>query len=343
MKYFLSVCCIIKNERYLEEFIIYHHIVGVEHFYIYDNESDRPISDRLKNFYFERLCTVINFPGKNQQFPAYQHCIKNYGNETKWLAIIDGDEFILPKQKFWTIRDLLVKHETAQAIGINWVNFGSNFHDNIQKGFQVDNYRRCENKFNPHIKSIVQPQYVITINHPHFATIKDTTKYIDCKGNIINGPFNSFDTTDLIQINHYHFRSLEDYKQKKKRGNADGPAHVKVNEKTHHSICNDIVDDYLPDKYLKHLKYYNKMIATNPKIYCALNKDVDFNRVYQHIFDNAQREKRPCHITDKYPNFNKTFYRKNYPNLSSLNDEDLELHFINHGFKEGKIADKLIN
>ena len=38
MKYFLSVCCIIKNERYLEEFIIYHHIIGVEHFYIYDNK-----------------------------------------------------------------------------------------------------------------------------------------------------------------------------------------------------------------------------------------------------------------------------------------------------------------
>ena len=39
MKYFLSLCCIIKDEKYLEEFIIYHHIVGVEHFYIYDNEK----------------------------------------------------------------------------------------------------------------------------------------------------------------------------------------------------------------------------------------------------------------------------------------------------------------
>ena len=38
-KYYLSLCCIIKNERYLEEFINYYRILGVEHFYIFDNES----------------------------------------------------------------------------------------------------------------------------------------------------------------------------------------------------------------------------------------------------------------------------------------------------------------
>ena len=59
MKYFLSLCCIIKNERYLEEFIIYYRLLGVEHFYIYDNDSSIPIQERLNNNYYKRMCTII--------------------------------------------------------------------------------------------------------------------------------------------------------------------------------------------------------------------------------------------------------------------------------------------
>ena len=30
MNYELALCCIIKDEKYLEEFIIYHYIIGIE-------------------------------------------------------------------------------------------------------------------------------------------------------------------------------------------------------------------------------------------------------------------------------------------------------------------------
>ena len=66
MKYYLSLCCIIKDERYLEEFIMYYHVLGVEHFYIYDNNSSYPIKNRLNSFYYNKLCTIINFPGKKK-------------------------------------------------------------------------------------------------------------------------------------------------------------------------------------------------------------------------------------------------------------------------------------
>ena len=66
-KYYLSLCCIIKDERYLEEFIVYYNILGVEHFYIYDNESSLPISKRLDKPYFQKICTIINIKGQIQQ------------------------------------------------------------------------------------------------------------------------------------------------------------------------------------------------------------------------------------------------------------------------------------
>ena len=343
--YYLSLCCIIKNERYLEEFIIYHHIVGVEHFFIYDNNSDVPIKNRLNNFYFNRICTIIDFPGKSKQMPAYQHCIKHYGNKTKWLAIVDGDEYILPK-KNWSIRDVLNNYEHAEAIGINWVLFGSNFYNNIQSGYLVDKYRHCENGQNPHIKSIVQPRYVRDVDHPHYVKVKNPSRYIDCKRNVISGPFNYNNTIDLIQINHYSFKSLEEFIQKHHRGNADGTPSVVVQD-NHHAICNDVIDNYLPDKYLNDIQYKFKLIATNPKIYYALNKDIscasnDYTYIYNHIFENAQKENRPLHICDTYPNFNKDLYKQNYPDLQSLNDEDLELHYINYGVNEERICDRLI-
>jgi len=344
--YYLSVCCIIKNESYLEEFIVYYNIVGVEHFYIYDNNSDNPIKNRLNNFYFNRICTIIDFPGEGKQFPAYQHCLKNYGNQTKWMAIIDGDEYIVPKQD-WSIRDLLNRNEHAQAIGINWVIFGSNFYENIQQGYLVDKYRYCEDGQNPHIKSIFQPHFVTSVSHPHFVNIMDNSKYIDSKGNIISGPFNDNYTIDLIQINHYHYRSVEDYIKKHNRGNADSAQRVHIHN-NHHALCNDKIDNYLPDKYLENIKYYFKLIATNPKIYIALNKDIqlnkdnDYKNVYNHIIENAQRDNRPLHITDKYPYFNKDIYRQNYSDLQNLNDEDIEVHYINIGINECRISDKLI-
>ena len=97
MKYYLSLCTIIKNERYLEEFIIYYIIIGVEHFYIYDNESTPSIRERLNKPFFNEICTIIDFPGKHKQLPAYQHFINTFRNETEWAVVCDGDEYIVPK------------------------------------------------------------------------------------------------------------------------------------------------------------------------------------------------------------------------------------------------------
>ncbi len=342
MKYYLSICCIIKNEMYLEEFIIYHHIQGVEHFYIYDNESDIPIQNRLDSFYYRRLCTIIPFPGKMKQMDAYTHCVQYFKYDTKWLAIIDGDEYIYPKKG--TFRSFLNDYEDVQAIGINWVFFGSSFHDKIQTGYQIDKYRYCENRQNNHIKSVVQPKYVIEYRHPHFGIVENPKKYIDPKRNIISGPFNENHTIDKIQINHYTFRSTEDRIKKYQRGNADSDHRITVS-KHHHYICNNKKDDSLADKYLKPIKEIVRMTGTNASIYKALNPDVKLaseKEYYDHIFERALHEKRPMHIQDKYPTFNRSIYRSNYFDIKNKSDVDIEVHYITIGCKEGRIIDRKI-
>lgn len=48
---YLALCCIAKDEDpFLKEWIAYHSLLGVEHFFIYDNESRRPIREVLDGF-----------------------------------------------------------------------------------------------------------------------------------------------------------------------------------------------------------------------------------------------------------------------------------------------------
>src|SRR5688572_8100570 len=142
-KYFLSLCCIIRDELDLEEWIVYNYIIGVQHFYIYDNESKIPIRQRLNNQFFKDLCTIIPFPGKYKQIEAYHHCINNFKEDSRWMCFVDGDEYILPKQHP-NLRQFLKNYKDAAAIAINWIMFGSNFHEKRPKGLMIENFTACK-------------------------------------------------------------------------------------------------------------------------------------------------------------------------------------------------------
>ena len=50
-KYKLSICAIFKNEaNYLKEWIEYHRMVGVEHFYLYNSPPGKTGDGRLGNY-----------------------------------------------------------------------------------------------------------------------------------------------------------------------------------------------------------------------------------------------------------------------------------------------------
>jgi hypothetical protein len=333
MKYFLSLCCIIKNERNLEELIIYYKILGVEHFYIYDNESDFPIKDRLNSFFYKKYCSIINFPGKYKQLEAYNDCINKTKDETKWLILCDGDEYIVPKKdNYCSIRDFLNDYNHAHAIGINWVMFGTSYYDTKQEGFLIDKYRHSSSTQNKHIKTICQPKYVSSVNGPHNVNLHDPSKYIDAKNNIINSPFNENYTIDIIQMNHYHSKSKEELIEKSNRGNADSDKRVNVPDDIH-SFDNEIINNFISDKYLNDLRKIYNMTGVNWQIYRALNKDLTqaFNNeeeIIEHLLKYGLQENRPFHITDKFPDFNRQEYRNKNPQLHNLNDLDLELYYI---------------
>ncbi len=125
-KYNVSICAIFKNEAmYLKEWIEFNNIVGVEHFYLYNNNSDDDYQAVLKPYIDKGIVTLMQWPYDQKQMECYMTCIKEYSFETKWLGFIDIDEFIVPKTTDSIYEFLQQFEKKAGSVNIYWKIFGS--------------------------------------------------------------------------------------------------------------------------------------------------------------------------------------------------------------------------
>lgn len=218
--HYLSLVAIIKDEdSYLQEYIEYYLIQGVEHFYFYDNESEVPLTKCLSAY--KKICTINTVKGYAQQIPAYNHFIKNYGNQTKWAAFFDIDEFVYPKAHP-NLKDFLQENEKkTDCLAINWVMFGHSTHISPPLGPVLKNYQFSEGTMHPNTKCVVQTSALRKFDNPHYPTLKLFKKQTNAKGNRVFSALNLEDCTDLIQLNHYFTKSLEEYQRKLNRPRAD--------------------------------------------------------------------------------------------------------------------------
>lgn len=142
----LTVCAIFKNEApWLKEWVTYHHkILGVEHFYLYNNESSDGYQEVLQPFIDQGIVEVIDWdsndpthladgafmdsPWSAAQLGAYNDCLKNRAlGKAKWVAIIDIDEFIVPVKGVKSLYALLDQAEKNKkgSVSIPWRVFGT--------------------------------------------------------------------------------------------------------------------------------------------------------------------------------------------------------------------------
>ena len=218
MKY-LALCAIVKDEDpFLEEWICHHALIGVEAFIIYDNGSAYPVRDRLRHFMKDSFLTVVNLRGKGRQMIAYNHCLRAFGRHFRWIGFLDMDEYAIPKCTN-DLRVLLQNYEDAAALGLNWQCFGTNGHTARPRGTQLENYVLALNNENlrQHVKSFVWPQGVAGMWSSHFAVPYKGGHTVNERHDPIDGPFSPF-SAEFGQINHYYYRSWQDYYKKILRG-----------------------------------------------------------------------------------------------------------------------------
>ncbi len=223
---YLSVCCIAKDEDLLiKEWLCYHHLLGVEHFYIYDNMSKVPIRELLGDFVSDSQVTVRRVHGEAMQKSVYQNALHDFGPECHWLGFIDVDEFVCPLHDD-DLRITLSEYEDYGGLGIAWDMFSSNGHENRPDGLIIENYTRSFTiqamAKDEHIKSFVQPAKVLDNFNPHvFTYAGDAFCVNEDHLPIPEGCHRTISLRRKVKLNHYFYRSREDFTDKVRRGRAD--------------------------------------------------------------------------------------------------------------------------
>src|SRR5438132_10410475 len=90
-KYNISICAIFKNEApYLKEWIEFHRLVGIDHFYLYNLGSTDRYRDVLKDYVKQGIVSLIQWPdlSKNQSDEIFALCVQipAYENAIKYIA-----------------------------------------------------------------------------------------------------------------------------------------------------------------------------------------------------------------------------------------------------------------
>ena len=258
--YTLSICAIMKNEGpYLKEWLDYHILVGVEKFYLYDNDSTDNTTEILKPYIDRGIVDYTYWPGKAQQQIAYTDALNKHALDTKWMAIIDLDEFLVATE-YDNIIDYLnsLPQNFAQLV-IGWEQYGSSGHKTKPDGLVIENYKHHAAK-SWGVKSIVNPRLVYETKNPHTHEVAGFS--IDENGKKLGRIIQTEDrniTTNKIRVNHYVTKSFDEYIARMNQGSATTQKSTEYRsiEKFNWYDRNEIYDDIM-DKYIDKLKKVSK-------------------------------------------------------------------------------------
>jgi hypothetical protein len=254
MKY-LSICAIYRWEGpYLREWVAFHRAVGVERFFLYDNNSEDEHLEALAPYVDEGTVELRHWPMyPNGQWPAYEHCLGEHAQDSRWIAFIDVDEFLFSPTGL-PLPEVLTRYERWPGVGVTRVTFGTSGHERRPAGLVLENYtRRLERGKHASVKSIVDPARTLSPFSPHTFEYSESHA-VDEQEQPLEGAFSPTGSTELLRINHYYTKSEEEMMLKLSRPGANGQPRKGANPRPGKGIRGDqrfgVPDDtvlrYLP-------------------------------------------------------------------------------------------------
>jgi hypothetical protein len=235
MKY-LTIGSLLKNEEeYMYDFVKYHRYIGVDHFVFFDRNYEK-MHNMFKNDSDVEIIHFPEVPGNIHQ-EAWGQLIKYNQGKTKWLALIDADQALVPVKND-NIKDILKEYEEFACLQVNWKTFGSSFYENKLPGSIYERFLlTCENNeiYNMHTQFICQPDRTLPIRteEPHYPflpigeisvnTNKEEILENKCIALNPNRPriWNDPPLHDVLWVAHYTNKSKEEFIIKNSKGRAD--------------------------------------------------------------------------------------------------------------------------
>jgi hypothetical protein len=231
VKWKTVLTAIIKNEvAYIDDWLSYHMSVGIEHFVIYDNESNDETSAKLRKYINGGRVTLIFWPMRGGQIDAYNHAAKLMAGNAEWIGYLDVDEFLV-LHNHDVAYDFLESLDADQVI-LPWRNFSYGGHNASPGGSALENYfwaHRVAQDGITQVKHFVRPDLIERVT-AHCSTIRSENTKLPTgehqrPTHVIKNP-----TFSGAQINHYATRSFVENQERMRKGQVSGSSHKRIEE-----------------------------------------------------------------------------------------------------------------
>ncbi len=253
IRYDLTICLTFRTAApYLAEWIEFHLMVGVEHFYLYNNNSTDAYKSALEPYIRAGIVSLVEWPD-SPPFPrSYEDCVARRQHEARWIAFLDDDEFLFPTKRS-DLRKVLRDYERYPGVVVHWLVFGASGYLQTPAGLVTEGYLRREDQVSRYIKSIVNPRRVSKAEDPHYWRYKAKEWPVNEKKRRVIGSVSSSATADILRINHYTSKSAEDWMKKVQRGSMHTTeTHyfmeaMRQREETLNSVEDRVIQRFVPE------------------------------------------------------------------------------------------------
>ena len=164
---YLSAVAIFKDEaRYLDEWLAFCMLEGIDHVLLYDNNSTDNSREVLRPWIEAGFVELFDWPlrwKEGAQIKAYLDALRRLRGRTRWAAFIDPDEFLFsPTGK--SLPEILKRYEGQAGVIVNWQCYGTSGHRSRPAGLTIESYtRRARTGWarNRRVKTIVDPMLAV--------------------------------------------------------------------------------------------------------------------------------------------------------------------------------------
>lgn len=220
----VCIVAILKDEiNFIDEWLVYHKLIGIDHFFLYDNDPKFPLQTYTEphSSYVTIIPWVYNRNDSSEPMPqlaAYRHAVDNLLTGYEWVAFIDGDEFIVLKEND-DIHEFLVGFKHFSAVSLNWHLFGHNgFYDNPEHLITATLIRRMKMP-SIRVKTITRVNEILLIRSAHYCELRRGTR-VDA--NLRQASDRLYPgKTNRANINHYQSRSFKNWMNRVNRGDVN--------------------------------------------------------------------------------------------------------------------------
>lgn len=147
------------DSQRITEWIAYHQLIGINHFYIYAYHEDPTLfyQQLLPYLNASSPCvTYYHYPEPGNAHQAFCHFFRNYAHETKWILWLNIDEFLCFK-KVDTIQEFMQpEYQEIDTIYFNLCHYGHNDFDTVPEGDILLNYTLRSNTISPLTRVMIQ-------------------------------------------------------------------------------------------------------------------------------------------------------------------------------------------